>query len=176
MTRTGCNDSRQCKQSVRITFTLGRVWPKSVQHASFYSSSGGVYHIFMSVMCCWIFRKCTYFIMHIRYPCCPKRCHPDVSVSLFPPIQVCVHSHGSPGPAAHGLPLSEHQPVCGEFSKDGAQAARVRKIQPTDPRNQLCEFPGLYSQFKTAIRCFFYILFFEFCSYEENKLRKPCRF
>lgn len=131
---------------------------------------------FLCLMCCWIFRICTYFIMHIRYPCCPKRCHPDVSVSLFPPIQVCVHSHGSPGPAAHGLPLSEHQPVCGEFSKDGAQAARVRKIQPADPRNQLCEFPGLYSQFKTAIRCFFYILFFEFCSYEENKLRKPCRF
>ncbi|MEQ2207858.1 hypothetical protein XENOCAPTIV_019837, partial [Xenoophorus captivus] len=52
---------------------------------------------------------------------------------------VRVYSHGSPGPAADGLPLSEHQPVCGELSEDGAQAAGVRQTQPADPRNQLCE-------------------------------------
>lgn len=56
-----------------------------------------------------------------------------------PPPQVCVHSNGSPGPAADGLPLSEHQPVCGEFPEDGAKAARVRQTQPPDPWNQLCE-------------------------------------
>lgn len=38
------------------------------------------------------------------------------SLCLSSPLQVCVHSHGSPGPAADGLPLSEHQPVCGELS------------------------------------------------------------
>lgn len=55
-----------------------------------------------------------------------------------------MYSHGSPGPAADGLPLSEHQPVCGEFPQDGAQAARVRQTQPPDPRNQLCESVVLY--------------------------------
>lgn len=56
-----------------------------------------------------------------------------------------MHSHGSPGPAADGLPLSEHQPVCGEFPQDGAQAAGVRQTQSADPRNQLCEFKEFYS-------------------------------
>lgn len=65
-------------------------------------------------------------------------------VSLSSPRQVCVHCHGSPGPAADGLPLSEHQPVCGEFPQDGAQTAGVRQTKPADPRNQLCEFPILY--------------------------------
>ncbi len=66
-------------------------------------------------------------------------------------LQVCVHSHGSPGPAADGLPLSEHQPVCGEFPQDGAQAAGIRQTQPADPRNQLCEFPGLCYEFKEPV-------------------------
>ena len=46
-------------------------------------------------------------------------------LSLSLSLQVCVHSHGSSGPAADGLPLSEHQPVRGELPEDGAQAAGV---------------------------------------------------
>lgn len=65
-----------------------------------------------------------------------------------PPLQVCVHSNGSAGPATDGLPLSEHQPLRGEFPQDGAQAARVGQAQPADPRDQLCEFSGLYNSFK----------------------------
>lgn len=71
----------------------------------------------------------------------------DVSSSSFssfsllsPPPKVCVHRHGGPGSAADGLPLSEHQPVCGEFPQDGAKAAGVRQTQPADPRDKLCEF------------------------------------
>lgn len=49
MTRTHCDDSRQCKQPVQITFTLGRVQLKSVQCASVQSSSGRNDHILISV-------------------------------------------------------------------------------------------------------------------------------
>lgn len=35
--------------------------------------------------------------------------------------QVRVYCDGSPRPAANGLPLSEYQPVCGEFPEDGAK-------------------------------------------------------
>lgn len=49
-----------------------------------------------------------------------------VLLRLLSPMQLRVHCHGSPGPAADGLSLPEHQPVCGELSEDGAQAARVR--------------------------------------------------
>lgn len=55
-----------------------------------------------------------------------------------------MHSHGSPGPAADGMSLPKHQPVCGELSEDGAQASGVRQTQPADPRNQLSEFPGFH--------------------------------
>lgn len=51
-----------------------------------------------------------------------------------------MHRHGGLGPAADGVPLPEHQPVRGELSKDGAQAAGVRQTLPADPWNQLCEF------------------------------------
>lgn len=74
-----------------------------------------------------------------------------MSVSLSPSLQLCVHSHGSPGPVADGLPLSEHQPVCGEFPQDGAQAARVRQTQPADPRNQLGGFPGSIANSRVSI-------------------------
>lgn len=57
-----------------------------------------------------------------------------------PPPQVRVHRHGGPGPAVDGLPLSEHQPVCGEFPQDGAKAAGVGQTKPADPRDKLCEF------------------------------------
>lgn len=77
-----------------------------------------------------------------------------------------MHSHGSPGPAADGLPLSEHQPVCGEFPQDGAQAARVRQTQPADLRDQLCEFPELFYKFKDSHALLF-------CSFETTRQRKP---
>lgn len=66
----------------------------------------------------------------------------DVSSSslLLLPPQVRVHRHGGPGPAFDGLPLSEHQPVCGEFPQDGAKAAGVGQAEPADPRDKLCEF------------------------------------
>lgn len=48
-----------------------------------------------------------------------------------------MHCHGGAGPAAHGLPLPEHQPLCGELPQDGGQAAGVREAQPADPRHQL---------------------------------------
>lgn len=44
---------------------------------------------------------------------------PVFSVCLS--LQVCVYCDGSPRPAANGLPLSEYQPVCGEFPEDGAK-------------------------------------------------------
>lgn len=65
-----------------------------------------------------------------------KPCHKCLLCLTF---QLCVHCHGSPGPASDGLPLSEHQPVCGEFPEDGAKAAGVRQTQSADPRNQLGE-------------------------------------
>lgn len=60
-----------------------------------------------------------------RFPvCCFEQ---DVSyllpLALRP--QLRVYSHGGPGPAADGLPLSEHQPVCGELPQDGSQAPGV---------------------------------------------------
>lgn len=36
-----------------------------------------------------------------------------------------MHSHGGSRSAPDGLPLSEHQPVCGEFPQNGAKAAGV---------------------------------------------------
>lgn len=48
-----------------------------------------------------------------------------------------MHRHGGAGPAAHGLPLPEHQPLRGELPQDGGQAAGVGEAQPADPRHQL---------------------------------------
>lgn len=53
--------------------------------------------------------------------------------------QVCLHCHGGPGPAPHGLSLPEHQSLCGELPEDGGEAAGVREAQPTDPGDQLSE-------------------------------------
>lgn len=106
---------------------------------------------FVFLLLLWAVRRLEfmhYFIIHIMYldtDCIAYRVNGFIQMfqSLFSPLQVCVHSHGSPGPAADGLPLPEHQPVCGEFPQDGAQAVGVRQTQPADPRNQLCEFTEL---------------------------------
>lgn len=105
MARTLCNESQQRKHRVQIIFTLEIcgicqspeiVW-QSLSHPGF--SSRRRLHLPTGLM---------------------------VPLRLLSPMQLRVHCHGSPGPAADGLSLPEHQPVCGELSEDGAQAARVR--------------------------------------------------
>lgn len=48
-------------------------------------------------------------------------------------LQVCLYCYGGIGPAADGLSLSEYKPFCGEFPYYGAQTARGRQAQLTDP-------------------------------------------
>lgn len=95
--------------------------------------------------CFWLvvheFLKATSLTVQLN-PVPPLRLAKLIQVDLWSgslPVQVRVHRHGSSGPAADGLPLSEHQPVCGKFSWNGAQAAEVWQTQPADPWNQLCE-------------------------------------
>lgn len=65
-----------------------------------------------------------------------------------------MHSYGSPGPAADGVSLSEHQPVCGKFPQDGAQAAGIRQTKPADSRDKFSEFEDIYCLFKMFTECF----------------------
>lgn len=55
-----------------------------------------------------------------------------------------MYCDGSPRPAANGLPLSEYQPVCGEFPEDGAETPGGRQTQPANPGNKLCMYTLLY--------------------------------
>lgn len=55
--------------------------------------------------------------------------------------QVRGDRHGGLGPAADGLPLPEHQALCGEFPAHGGQAAGVQGTRPAGPGNQLGETP-----------------------------------
>lgn len=120
-----CNDSHNCKQPVQIIFTLGRVQLNMLSMPVSRVCLG-------KLILFWFLAGIDYIYLQ-----------GDSLFSLLP-FQVCVHSHGSPGPAADGMSLPKHQPVCGELSEDGAQASGVRQTQPADPRNQLSEFPGFY--------------------------------
>lgn len=55
-----------------------------------------------------------------------------------------MYCDGSPRPAANGLPLSEYQPVRGEFSEDGAETPGGRQTQPANPGNKLGVYTLLY--------------------------------
>lgn len=52
-------------------------------------------------------------------------------------VQVRGDSHGGSGPAADGLPLSEHQTLRGEFPAHGGQAAGVQRAGPAGSGDQL---------------------------------------
>lgn len=52
-----------------------------------------------------------------------------------------MHCNGSLGSTINGLPLPEHQPLCGEFLEDGGQAAGIGEARPADSRHQLCKCP-----------------------------------
>lgn len=56
------------------------------------------------------------------------------------PLQQRGDCHGGPGPAAHGLSLSEHQTLRGELPAHGRQTARVQRAGPAGSGNQLGQF------------------------------------
>lgn len=64
-------------------------------------------------------------------------CFPRIDSAVLCPLpQLRLHRDGSAGPAVDGLPLPEHQLVCGELPQDGPQAAGVRQTQSADSGNQ----------------------------------------
>lgn len=127
-------------------FTLGTVRWKAVQYVSLQSLSGGVYcYVYIFDFC---LRVHLLILSISRYQGtlyifdCSVNGVIHMCLYVFSPVQVCVYSNGGLGPAVDGLPLPEHQSVCGEFPEDGAEAAGVRQTQPADPGNQLSESPG----------------------------------
>lgn len=58
-------------------------------------------------------------------------------------LQLCGDRHGGPGSATDGLPLSEHQTLCGELPAHGGKAAGVQRTGPAGSGNQLGESQNL---------------------------------